>query len=335
MRRMNTRYVSPPPAWGAEAAAVPASAGTGVRYLWRAVAGWLADIRARYGSPAQLAGARRYSAGLRLRLGALEALIRCLVLEAARRLAPSLPGRLAAGRSGARPEAAGRTARTQAGAVRAQVASTAPVASDPAGWQVSFAWSGVEASPPRSPPVLGGRAHAPGAAAVEPDGVWTAPGPGPAPADAADDAGPVFTGRFGPCPAPRWRYFPELSGAEAPVAAPDGPSAYPFPAFGGASGGGVPANAIRRAWALAARLEAVGRILSDPEPHVGRMARRLAAGLAGATSAAPMRRAYVRPPRPLGSSGPRVRWLRSDLRDLLHDADLAWNAFLCADIDSS
>jgi len=340
VRDMNMRTVIPPAAWAAKAAAVPATAGPAVLYLWRAATGWLTEICIRFGPPERLACARRLSSRLRLRIGALEALVRCLVLEAARRLAPTLPLQTASERRTPSPDLRGETDKPAAptspgGKSRSPEGGTPPHVGDPSTWRVGFAWSAIEAAPPRPAPVFRRRAFASGGSVpvVTPidlcgETVFLRLGETRQRQEEAV-APPTFAGRFGAGPAPRWRYFPYVMDAGHPNAASVTGKARaalaPWP----------PAASPRAVWAIAARLEAARRIILDPDPHVRRIALRLIAQHPSAGRPASARRAFLAPPRPLGSARPRLRGLPSDLLDLLADADRAWHGDLAARCDTS
>lgn len=307
--------------------------------MWRAVSGWLEEIVLRFGSPVRLAGSGCAAAGLRPRLAALEALVRCLVLEAARRLAPSLTAGARTGTtdsgpgSGLRDEEAG----TGASGARPTPEAAAPAAdpADPSTWRVGFAWSAVAAPPPRPFPDLGPKPVAPRITVLEVSEGWTFFRLGPAKPVRKPAPPPVFTGRFGSGPTPAWEYFPpaDVSGDD------DGPEIGPLAISNRARRGKsapAPGDASpARAWLLAARLEAARRIILDPAPHVRRIALRLAAELRTAASGPAGSRSVTLPPRPLWGSWRRKSRLPPDLRSLLLDAESAWDGLCLARRDSS
>jgi hypothetical protein len=296
-------------------------------HLWRAVSGWLEEVTARFGSPARLAGQGVRPAGLRPRLAALEALIRCLVLEAARRLAPQLAATLKTRQTSAAPpvpHAPARPASPEAGGNADR--------NDPSTWRVAFAWSGAPGQPPRPAPAFANPQAGPRITVLETTGEWTFFRPGGFRPQPAPRPEPVFAGRFGAGPAPRWAWFPDMAEDEPARPRTSTLSSHRAPARRSVLRG----TGAALAWALAGRLEAVRRIVLDPESHVRRLALRMAADMKQPPDAEPTARSVGVPPRPLwGSWRPGYRRRPPDLRAMLVDAEDAWIGLCRARADSS
>lgn len=235
--------------------------------MWRTLAFWLRELGVLCGAPGEIA-VRILSRTRRVRARAMllqvERLVRCLVLEAAIRVAATLAPP-APRPSPSSPSAAAPAAPPPAGPGPSGPPPASPT--DPSAWSIGFSWTAPDLEAERRRPKI--RKGPPPRVIVLADPLPSIfrrkpvpPPPPPPPARSA--AGGAFTGRFGPAAPMNW---PPLALHAKPFDA-----GWLAQAGSGAGVDAPPEPDLR----LAARFEIVRRIAANPLPHIQRLARRYA-----------------------------------------------------------
>ncbi len=236
----------------------PADAGPRAAKLWPGIGYWLRQLAALAGEPARLAArilTRHRRTQIRAMLQQVERLVRCLVLEAAIRLAQTLRPSSASADSRSSSQARGPQPSTQPSETRP------PSPTDPSAWRIGFCWSAPDGMAPRRRPRP--RLHAavrPFVVLLDdplPAMVRRKPAPPPPPPPKA------FSGRFGGATPMNWPVMPD--------AAPAFEAHWALPGASGAHAAGAEPDL-----SLAAHLEILHRIAAAPQPFIDRLARRYA-----------------------------------------------------------
>lgn len=234
----------------------PADAGPRAAKLWPGIGYWLRQLAALAGDPAGLA-ARILPRGRRTHIRAMlqqvERLVRCLVIEAAIRLAETL--RPTSGRRDGPPLS--RAPGTRPCGPLPEVQPPSPA--DPSAWRIGFCWTAPDGMTPRPRPKP--RARVRPSITLLDDPLPAIFRRKPAPPPPPPPRPRLFSGRFAGAAPMNWPLFPDPA----------------FHAHWAASGAARPrAAGAEPDLALAARLEILHRIAAAPQPFIDRLARRYA-----------------------------------------------------------